>query len=152
MFTWIGNKAYSGSDAPENVQGVMADLGDLARLSGLRSPDGGIKRDGVLKAVADRRRRAGLTDVVDAKSPLDALDRDRRIGLRVEAGRAHTNNDALLAVLGAAVNADVDVLVLVVPAVYKGSVTVDRVAERVHWLLHSPGIDLALTGVALTAY
>ena len=82
----------------------------------------------------------------------DSADPIRRIALRVEAGRAHTNNDGLLAVFEAAANPDVDVLVLVVPTTYKGSVTADRVEQRIRWALSSPGIELALTGVALVSY
>lgn len=150
MFTWIGNKAYVGHEAREAVQAVMRTLGDVSTLPGLRSSDGGIRRDDVLNALIDRRRRAGLADTPG--SHFDALDRTHQIGLRVEAGRAHTNNDGLLAVLEAARHPEVDVLVLVVPTVYKGSVTADKVHERVRRVLASPGIELALTGVALTAY
>lgn len=150
VFTWIGNRAYAGHEAPDAVQEVMRLLGDISVLPGLRSADGGIKRDDVLDALVERRKRAGLAD--ERGSHFDALDRSHRIALRVETGRAHTNNDGLLAVLETARHPGVDVLVLVVPTDYKGSVTADKVRERVQWLLSGPGIDLALTGVALTGY
>lgn len=150
MATWIGNKAFANHPAPSAVQNVMSALGDLSKLPGLRAPDGGIRREGVIAAMASRCHGAGLMSTPESHN--DSADPIRRIALRVEAGRAHTNNDGLLAVFEAAANPDVDVLVLVVPTTYKGSVTADRVEQRIRWALSSPGIELALTGVALVSY
>ena len=150
MATWIGNKAFANHPVPGAVESVMSALGDLSKLPGLRSADGGIRREDVLVAMASRCQAAGLVPTPDAHT--DGSDPTHRIGLRVEAGRAHTNNDGLLAVLEAAANPDVDVLVLVVPAFYKGSVTADRVEQRIRWAFSSPGIEVALTGVALLSY
>lgn len=148
MYTWIGNNG--GSAVPDSVDRVMNAIGDVGALAGLRSPEGGIERDVVVDALSDRCRRAGLTAV--RGSFLDGHDAVHRIGLRVEAGRAHTNNDGALAVLEAARRPEVDVLVLIVPALYKGSTTAERVRDRVRWLLDGGGIRLDLTGVALSTY
>ncbi len=150
MFSWIGNKAFAGHDAPDNVKTALAALGDLADVPGLRAPKGGIDRQHVVDRLQERVTRAGLLAALD--SYFDGLNRHQRLAMRVEAGRAHTNNDALLATLEAARDPRVDVLLLVVPVRYKSGAVVDPVKARLRTVLNSPGIDLALTGVALTAY
>ena len=150
MFAWIGNKAFAGHDAPDNVKAALEALGDLAEVAGLRAPKGGISRQHVVERLGEIVTRAGLTVAPD--SYFDGLNREQRLALRVEAGRAHTNNDALLATLEAARDPHVDVLLLVVPVRYMSGAVVDPVKARLKTVLNSPGIDLALTGVALTAY
>ena len=56
MSTWTANKAYKEHGAPDAVQDVMRALGDVSELAVVRSADGGIQRDDVLAAPAERRR------------------------------------------------------------------------------------------------
>lgn len=135
---------------PEDVGEVLTALGRLDRIHSLRDDKGGIKREAVVEALHARFARAGLEP--RAGSYMDALDTSRGIGLRVEAGRAHMNNDGVLAVLEAAREPSVRALVLVVPAVYPSSPCLERVHERLRWVLGSAGIALELEGVALVGY
>lgn len=150
MFSWIGSKAFAGHDAPDAVRTAMTALGDLTELSALRSPEGGIDRRHVVQRLSGRAAVAGLH--ADPGSLFDGIDLPHRLALRVEAGRAHTNNDAVMAVLEAARDPRIDMLLLVVPVRYKSGAVVDPVRERLTALLQSAGIDLALTGVALSSY
>ena len=149
MTTWISHKPLHAS-APDRVAEVVLALGALDRDQGFRDAEGGIQRAAVVEALRGRFTRAGL--LMAPPSYMDALDTSRGIGLRVEAGRAHTNNDGLLAVLQAARDPAVRALVLVVPMVYKNSPCANRVYGRLLELLSGPGIDLELDGVALVAY
>lgn len=135
---------------PTDVDEILRALGELTRVHGLRDEKGGIKREAVVDALQSRFSRAGLAP--EPASYMDAIDKSRGIGARVEAGRAHMNNDGVLAVLEAARESRVRSLVLIVPAVYPSSPCAERVHQRLQWVLGSPGIALDLDGVALIDY
>lgn len=147
--TWISNRSYSADTPPSVLQPTLLGIEDLSQLPNLRSVEGGISRDAVVSALASSCRRVGL---VHAREGFDAYSRSARVALRVEAGRAHTNNDGLVALLSAAADPAVDFLILVVPNSYKGTITAPKVEARIRWALSSNGILLSLNGVAVIGY
>lgn len=150
MYTWLSSKRAPVPTIPQPVPTMLERLGDLRTLVGVRSAEGGIKRESVLVGAARRLEAAGLS--TGSRSYMDATGAGGQVGFRVEAGRAHTNNDGLLAVLQAASDPQVRVLLLAVPDVYKGSVTAARAIDRVSWVLTTRGIELELLGVAILPY
>lgn len=134
---------------PPSVRKVVDALGDAPGLPGVRDERGGIRRELVVNVLEGRWATAGVTAV--PSSAVDGIGRDG-VAVRVEAGRAHTNNEGVVAVLEAAIDPRVSYLVLIVPEEYKGSVTAARVVERVERLFTSPGVMLDLQGVAVVAY
>lgn len=147
MSTWIAHKAAT---APVSLEAVQSQLRDMDRLHALRDDSGGIRRDAVIKELMPRFARAGLVESSD--SYLDFVDVAHGIAARVEGGRAHTNNDGLLAVLEGARDPSARTVLLVVPRTYKGSACADPMTGRLSRLLGGPGIDLDLDGVAVVAY
>lgn len=83
---------------------------------------------------------------------LDAVSGADRSAVSVQAGRAHTNNEALLGVLAAASHPLVDWLILVVPERYKNSGAYVGVTAQLDALASSPGIGLDLCGIAVVAF
>lgn len=75
-----------------------------------------------------------------------------RVAISVQAGRAETNNGALMAVLAAAAQPSVDWLVVVLPDRYKGGSTFGKVRDRVRALKDATGVRLDLAGVTLIGF
>jgi hypothetical protein len=149
MTTWIPNRSYSADAPPDVLRTMFLGLEDIWQMSHLRTVEGGISRNAVVDAISSSCRRVGL---VDSREGFDAYSASSRIGMRVEAGRAHTNNDGLVAVLSAAADGAVDFLILVVPIAYKGTLTAPKVDARIRWVMASSGIQLSLDGVAVVGY
>jgi hypothetical protein len=149
MVTWIATARGDGQSPPDPVLSVVEGLGDLGDLSGVQDVKGGIRRDDVVRVLSSRWASIGVRPL--SGSRMDGLH-PSGVAVRVEAGRAHTNNDGVIAALEAALDPRVTALVLVVPAAYKGSVTAEKVEERLRRYLSAPGIKLDVQGVAVLAY
>lgn len=150
MWTWIANAFDPAGRAPAPLADLAESLGDLRRLSGLRTEEGGIERERVTRAIAAQCLAMGLHE--DKAGFMDFVDVAQSIGVRTEAGRALTNNGAVIAVLRAAQDPDVRRLVLVVPQAYKSSAVFPAVNAQIVELLNGRGVALALDGVALLPY
>ena len=70
----------------------------------------------------------------------------------MQAGRAWTNNGALLALLGAAADTAVEWLAVIVPFVDKTGTQYTKVVGQLTHLVAVHGVDLDLCGVALIAH
>ena len=150
MWTWIGNKFDPAAQPNARLSDVANALGDLRTLSGVRNDAGGIDRELVVGAISRMCLDAGLSD--EGSSSVDFRDVPNAIGVRVEAGRALTNNGAVLAVLRAAQDSDVRQLILVVPQSYKLGFVFPKVNGQLKELFNGVGIAISLDGVALLAY
>jgi hypothetical protein len=83
------------------------------------------------------------------RGQLDFYVPDERIAVTVQAGRAWTNNEALLAVLAAAGQPAVDWLVLPVPMIYKGSAQYPQIVQQLQALATADGVGLDLKGLVV---
>lgn len=146
MAVWL-TSGVGPSATPPDVEDVVAMIG---HLQGMRDDRGGIERMRVVERVRERVGHLGLFETQG--SYFDAVHDRLGIAVRCEAGRAHTNNDGLLAVLEGAADPDVRRLVLVVPEQYKGSATQAPLLRRLRWLFRADGIQLSLEGVAVVGY
>lgn len=116
--------------------------------------NGGLKRE-LLRPIACTLAgvRAGSSPGgAFADQELDAVVPQLATAVSVQAGRGWTNNGALLAVLAAAANSDVNWLVLAVPEFYKNGVQRVRVQQQLEALSASSGIALDLGGVWVSGY
>ena len=147
---WIPAGSAAGPIPPPVVSLVAAELGELAALIGLRDDEGGIRRGAVVEVLSRRWHGAGVVPAPDLHA--DGVHPQERLAVRVEAGRAWTNNDGLLAVLETAVDPDLSSLLLVVPVTYKGSACFTPVVQQLRRLLSGRGVSLDLTGVGVLGY
>lgn len=119
------------------------------------SPEGGINRQAVGGVLDSTLRAAGFmagSPATLSPKELDYTSVDLWTAVSIQAGRAMTNNGALLAVLAAASCPDVDWLILLVPERYKNSATYDAVLRQMKDLEVAAGIRLDLQGVLLVEY
>lgn len=141
---------------PESVVAVARAL--ESRRPSIRltfSETGGIKRQDVSRVVELTLREAGFvpgSHALLSSKEIDYVSPDLWAAVSIQAGRAMTNNGALLAVLAAASSPDTDWLVLLVPERYKSSATHDSVLNQLKELEVAPGIRLDLQGAVLVAY
>lgn len=141
---------------PAAVARIAADL-ELRRraVRNTFSLDGGINRQAVGVVLDETLRAAGFLPGSPATlSPkeLDYTSLELWSAVSIQAGRAMTNNGALLAVLAGASCPDVDWLILLVPERYKNSATHDAVLRQMKELEGASGIRLDLQGVLLVEY
>lgn len=148
--TWIPAGSTAGDIPPASLVRIAEELGDLAALPGLRDHNEGIKREVVVDVLSPRWHGAGV--VAAEGMHADGVHRRERLAVRVEAGRAWTNNDGLLAVLETAMDPDVSTLLLVVPVTYKGSACMSRIVEQVRRVLSGHGVSVDLVGVGVLGY
>jgi hypothetical protein len=87
-----------------------------------------------------------------AAHELDFVLPAERLAVSVQAGRAWTNNGALLAVLAAAAESGVEWLLALVPFTYKTGAQFPPVVDQLRALAGSSGVDLDLRGIAVVAY
>ena len=80
------------------------------------------------------------------------MDPAHRTGVSLQAGRARTNNGALLSVLAAAAAAEIDWLVVLAPARYKSGAAAGPVIQDLRAMAAEPGIRLTLKGAVVLAY
>ncbi len=116
---------------------------------------GGINRQEVSRVVEPTLREAGFvpgSHALLSSKEIDYVSPDLLAAVSIQAGRAMSNNGALLAVLAAASSPDTDWLVLLVPERYKASATYDSVVSQLKELEVAPGIRLDLQGALLVAY
>lgn len=155
MAPWI---RFDADLAP--VPGAADSLADALRerlsvLSALVAPDGGVKRLELLPALTTIVRGFGLTVFERdsfASNEVDLIDTRNRIGVSLQAGRARTNNGALLSVLAAAAAPDVDWLIILAPTRYKSGAAAVPVTEDLREMASEAGIRLAVMAVLVLAY
>ncbi len=87
-----------------------------------------------------------------ARAELDFVLPGLRSAVGVQAGRAWTNNGALLAVLAAASAEGIDWLLLLVPTTYKGGPQRQHVLTQLRELAVARGVHLDLRGVGVLGY
>jgi hypothetical protein len=141
---------------PDNAREVV-DAVALAspRLGTVVTPKGNIKRELLREVLTPTlspfgvrpQRRATFT----AKE-LDYSGPDRRIGVAVQAGRAFTNNGALVSLLTAASSPELDWVVITIPETYMNNQVYPKVLQQFRELQGSHGIHLDLQGVILISY
>jgi hypothetical protein len=154
--TWI----YFYPQAQERVPPQMSAAADLivngaARLRGTQSDKGGLKRDplrAVLHDLVGEHARHPLAGTTFASDQIDLMLNEAPVGISIHAGRAWMNNEALLAVLGAACAPDLDWLILVVPQSYMRSVQHPHIVQQIASLAAASGVDLDLQGVATVPF
>jgi len=147
---WIPIDPIDGAEALPGMWALIDAIGDVRDLRSVRDDQGGLKRLDVVRALSPRWQRAGYATLPD--SYVDAQHTDTAIGVRVEAGRAHTNNDGLVAVLEAAIDPSLRALLLIVPEDYKRSSTAPKVEMRLRRLVSNERVTLDLLGVGLISY
>ena len=145
-----------GTEVPQPVREVVEDLERLQpRLAATMKPEGGYERvrlDSVIRPMILGFGFEPGSAATIAPKELDYTALDRWTALSIQAGRAATNNGALLAVLAAASTRDVDWLVVLVPARYKGGNTYEQVMDQLRDLEASPGVRLELEGAVVIEY
>lgn len=141
---------------PQHVAELASEV--EARAPALRATEdlkGGLRRDDLLTALAPAVRGSGLAvhrRSSFAASEIDLVNTRDGVAVSVQAGRARSNNGALLAVLGAAAMDDVSWLIVLVPERYKGSVAAQPVIADFERLALARGIRLALEAVVSVVY
>lgn len=156
MKTWLYLRG-GPADAPRDVALVVDTLEREAHtLRATEGSDGGLKRpqlrEAVVQSMAGLVHRGSCSTSPFGKEELDFVLAGRKLAISVQAGRAWSNNGALLALLGAAADPGIQWLVIAVPFVYKTGAQYAPVAGQVTDLLAAGGVDLDLAGVALVAY
>lgn len=117
--------------------------------------DGSVRVDPLREVLRPVLVKYGFTPDMDSQFAVKSLSwvaRTSRIAVSVHGGRAHTNNEVLLALLAASAQRGVDWLIAVLPERYKNGPTFDNVQGQVEELSDAPGIDLDLIGVTLVAF
>jgi hypothetical protein len=151
---WIALPARSGrAPDPDAVDAGLSVASLAPTLSKLRDSNGGIhRRDLMAAAEAEFPTSGGWAHLPTAFGELDLVNRPAGVAVSFQAGRAMTNNGALLATLDAAEAAGVRWLILAVPRQYKGTTTGARIVAQLETLARSPGIVLDLDGVGVVEY
>lgn len=156
MPNWI----YFYPQAQERVPSQMSAAAALiasgaASLRGTQSDKGGLKRDplrAVLHGLVGEHGRHPPAGTTFASDQIDLMLNEAPVGITVHAGRAWMNNEALLAVLGAACAPAVDWLILVVPQSYMRSAQHPHIVQQIASLAAASGVDLDLQGVAIVSF
>ena len=141
---------------------VSAVNGLAAAATGLRDPEGGLRKSTVLATLTPGLERLGFdTRAValpaasrfgDRTVPVDALHEPTATALSVHAGRAWTNHEATVAVLAMAAATTVRHAVVVVPDRYKGGAAGSNVVDFLRTLSTFRGVHLDLDHVAVVMY
>lgn len=117
------------------------------------TPNGGIHRGELLKVLEGlpvlTSRPTGGTFAPDQ---LAFTAENGRVSFSAHGGRAHTNNEVVIAVLAAAASPSVRTHVALVPARYKNTHTAIRARDQLASLLDQPGVSLELDHVVLMVY
>lgn len=134
------------------INALSARSADLARTA---SPDGGVRagelREVLNPVVGELGFQPSSGDSFSRRS-LSWVAPQHRTAISVHGGRAFTNNEVLLAALGAAAHPEVDWLIAVLPDRYKEGPTFRNVEDQLEQLAQADGIDLGLIGVTLVAF
>lgn len=123
-----------------------------ALLRGTETSNGGLKRELLKDVLVGRVPGLQFAPPGFASREIDLLVPERALAVSLQAGRAWTNNGALLAVLAAADAKDVRSLILFVPEHYKSGVQHAYVREQLQHLAAATGITLDLDGVLLLGF
>lgn len=94
----------------------------------------------------------GYDNSVDKSFYADAISKDRKIVIEVEAGRATENNQFLKDIFEASMMFDVEYLVLAVRNMYRGHDDFERVYTFLETMYISNRIKLPLKGILLIGY
>lgn len=152
----------------------MASVVECFRLveSDIRSPENNLSSDGVLSLVRPHLEAAGylveqgknrdqkikvpvlfgLNNTIDKYFDADAVSRDGKVVVEVEAGRALDNYQFLKDIFQASLMHGVEYLVLAVRNHYRGTNTFDRIAVFLETLYVANRIHLPLSGILLIGY
>jgi hypothetical protein len=125
------------------------------RLRQTQSDKGGLKRDplrAVLHGLVGDHARHPFPGTTFAYDQIDLMLNEAPVGITIQAGRAWMNNEALLAVLGAACAPAVEWLILVVPQSYMRSAQHCHIVQQISALAAAGGVDLDLQGVSIVAF
>lgn len=87
-----------------------------------------------------------------ASDQIDLMLNEAPVGITIHAGRAWMNNEALLAVLGAACAPALEWLILVVPQSYMSSAQHSHIVQQIISLAAASGVDLDLPGVSIVPF
>jgi hypothetical protein len=119
-----------------------------------QTSEGGLRRPLLRDVLVDLVPQVGRLPAPGIFTPaeLDLVLPELRVGLAVQAGRAWTNNGALLSVLAAASEPAVDWLVALVPFAYKSGSAFPNVSVQLSALAIGGGVDLDLHGIGIVAY
>jgi hypothetical protein len=134
------------------VGGLTVGLGTFANTA---TDAGGLRRDRLREVAAEILGLSAAPAPLSgglAHGQLDFYVPDGCIAVAVQAGRAWTNNEALLAVLAAASQPAIEWLVLLVPMIYKRSAQYPPIVQQLQALAAADGVDLDLKGVVLLGY
>ena len=116
--------------------------------------NGGLKRK-ALKSVVEARLLGtpiGSSGGGFFPHELDFVLPTQNAAVSVQAGRAWMNNGALLAVLAAAAQPNIEWLLCLVPFTYMNAAQFDPVVAQIEALAVSDGVDLDLRGIIVIAY
>lgn len=146
--------------AQECVPPQMKAAADLiangaARLRETQSEKGGLKRDplrAVLHDLVGDHAGHPLAGTTFASDQIDLMLNEAPVAITIHAGRAWMNNEALLAVLGAACAPAVEWLILVVPQSYMRSAQHPHIVQQIASLAAASGVDLDLQGVSIVPF
>lgn len=156
MPNWIYFYPHAQEHVPPQMSAAAALIASGAdSLRGTQSDKGGLKRAplrAVLHALVGEHARHPPAGATFASDQIDLMLADAPVGIAVHAGRAWMNNEALLAVLGAACAPAVDWLILVVPQSYMGSAQHPHIVQQIASLAAASGVDLDLQGVAIVPF
>jgi hypothetical protein len=156
----VPNWIFFYPQAEECVPPQMKAASDLiangaGRLRKTQSDKGGLRRDplrAVLHGIVGDHARPPLAGTTFASDQIDFMLNEAPVGITIHAGRAWMNNEALLAVLGAACAPAVEWLILVVPQSYMGSAQHPHIVQQITALAAAGGVDLDLQGVSIVSF
>lgn len=94
----------------------------------------------------------GLNNSIDKCFNADAISKDGKIVIEIEAGRAVDNNQFLKDIFQACMMHDVEYLVLVVRNIYRGKKDFERIFTFLETLYISNRLKLPLKGILLMGY
>lgn len=156
MPNWIYFYPQADGRVPPQMM-AAADLiaNGAARLRATQSDKGGLKRDPLRVALHDlvgEHAHHPLTATTFASDQIDLMLNEAPVGITIHAGRAWMNNEALLAVLGAACAPAVEWLILVVPQSYMRSAQHPHIVQQITSLAAAGGVDLDLQGVSIVPF
>jgi len=138
----------------------------------IKSPDNNLSSDGVLKIIARdleglnykvERSKASVDKIkvpvlfstnnkIDKYFDADAVSKDGKIVLEVEAGRAYINNQFLKDVFQACMMPSVDYLILAVRNDYRGNDDFSKIFQFFETLYINGRLQLPLKGIVLIGY
>lgn len=133
----------------------------MPRLRATQTRDGGLRRQSLVDELASNSSLCDVHDEEIETSPklptfmpdeLDFILPALRVGVSVQAGRAWTNNGAMVGLLASASCPDVDWHIAVVPEQYKGTKHLGSIVVQMSSIRDARGIYLDLLGCIVLPY